>query len=72
MVSMLPIEYDKVTEVEETEEIDEAEMDKHRPVCYYVMNNDCVEEKNAFFERSNEGMKNNLKTLFIRGKVEDD
>ncbi|XP_050918369.1 uncharacterized protein LOC127135773 [Lathyrus oleraceus] len=46
-------------------------MAKHRPMCYYMMNNDCVEEQNAFFESSDEGLKNHLKPLFIRGKVED-
>lgn len=53
------------------EEMDEAEMDKHLPMCYYMMNKGCIEEKNAFFERSDEGMKNHLKPLLIRGKVED-
>lgn len=43
----------------------------HKPVCYYVMNNGCVEEKNAFFERPNEAMKSHLKPLFITRKVED-
>ncbi|XP_050915310.1 uncharacterized protein LOC127130326 [Lathyrus oleraceus] len=71
MVSMLPREYDQVIEVEETEEIDKAEMDKHRRMCYYVMNNSCIEEQNMFFERPNEGMKNHLKPLFVRGKVEN-
>lgn len=71
MVSMLPREYDQVTEVEENEEIGEAEMARHKPVCYYVMNNNWVEEQNTFFERSDERMKNHLKPLFIRGKVED-
>lgn len=66
MVYVLPREYDQVRMVEEIEEMDEAEMAKHRPVCYYVMNNGCIEEQNAFFERSYEGMKNHLKPLFIR------
>lgn len=39
------------------------------PVCYYVMNSGCVEEKNSFFERPEEWMKNHLKPLFIIGKV---
>lgn len=72
VVFVLPREYDQVTEVEESEEMDEAEMSKHLSLCYYVMNNDCIEEKNAFFERPDKGMKNHLKPLFIRGKVEDD
>lgn len=52
MVSVLPREYDQVTKVEETEEMDEAEMAKHRRICYYVMNNGCIEKQNAFLERS--------------------
>lgn len=35
------------------------------------MNNDCIEEQNAFFERPDEAMKKHLKPLFIRGKVEN-
>ena len=49
----------------------EAEMAAHKPVCYYVMNNGCVEEQNAFFERPDEAMKSHLKPLFITGKVEN-
>ena len=44
VVSVLPYEYDQVMDVEEIEETDEAEMAKHRPVCYCVMNNGVVEE----------------------------
>lgn len=36
-----------------------------------MMNNGCVEEQNAFFERPNEVMKSHLKPLFITGKIED-
>ncbi|XP_050916149.1 uncharacterized protein LOC127131264 [Lathyrus oleraceus] len=43
----------------------------HKPVCYYMMNNGCVEEQNAFFERPDEAMKSHIKPLFITGKVED-
>lgn len=46
-------------------------MDAHKPVCYYVMNNSCVEEKNAFFERPDKVMKSHLKPFFITGKIED-
>lgn len=58
IVSMLPIEYDQVMGAKETGEADEVEMAKHRLLCYYIMNNACVEEKNAFFEQPNEGIKN--------------
>lgn len=41
------------------------------PVFYYVMNNGCDEDQNAFFKRPDEAMKNNLKPLFIKDKVEN-
>ncbi|XP_050919076.1 uncharacterized protein LOC127136579 [Lathyrus oleraceus] len=56
-------------EVKETQDMVEMEMARHKPMCYYIMNNGCVEEQNAFFERPNESMKSHLKPLFIRGKV---
>lgn len=46
-------------------------MAAHKPVCYYVMNNGCAEEKNVFFERPDEAMKSHLKPIFIIGKIED-
>lgn len=54
---VLPIKYDCVIEVTQTLE--------------FVKNNGCVEEQSAFFERPDQGMKNYLKPLFIRAKVED-
>ena len=71
VVFVLPKEYDQMVEVEETEWEVEQEMDKHRPICYYVMNNGCVEEKNAFFERPTEAMRNHLKPLFVREKIRE-
>lgn len=71
MVSVFPYDYDEVTEVKETEETYETEMAKHKPVRYYMMNTGVVEEKNAFFERPDQGMKIHLKPLFVRGKVEN-
>lgn len=69
VVPILPREYDRVIEVEEPEDLTEMEMARHTPVCYYIMNNGCVEEQNSFFERLYESMKIHLKPLFIRGKV---
>ena len=69
VVSVLPREYDQLVEFEETDWEVEQEMAKHRPICYYVMNNGCVEEQNAFFEHPIEAMRNHLKPLFIRAKV---
>lgn len=68
---VLPKEYDCVTEVDELEDYEEEEMAKHKPMCYFMINNGCIEEQNAFFERPHEGMKSNLKPLFIREKVEN-
>ena len=52
MVYVLPREYDCVTEVVEPEDCEEEEMDKHKLVCYFVMDNECIEEHNAFFKRT--------------------
>lgn len=46
-------------------------MAKHKPVCYFLMDNGCIKEQNEFFERTREGKKSNLTTLFIREKVEN-
>lgn len=64
-------ESDQIIEVEDTDNNTEREMAAYKPVCYYVMNNGCVEEKNSFFERLGEAMKSHLKPLFITGKIED-
>ncbi|CAJ2646962.1 unnamed protein product [Trifolium pratense] len=70
VVSILPAEYDVWSEVTEGEdEFDESELALHKPMCYYVMNNGCLEEHMANFERPTEGMKNHLKPLFIQAKV---
>jgi hypothetical protein len=71
VVSVLPRDYDRIMEVEDEEDEMEEETMVHRPVCYYVMNNGCVEEQNAFFERPDDSMKAHLKPLFIKGKVEN-
>lgn len=44
VVSVLPWEYDFVTEVKEPVECDEKETVKHKSVCYFMMNNGCIEE----------------------------
>ncbi|MCI12940.1 hypothetical protein A2U01_0034050, partial [Trifolium medium] len=66
VVSILPAEYDVWSEVTNGEdEFDSDELALHKPMCYYVMNNGCLEEQMANFERPTEGMKNHLKPLFI-------
>lgn len=71
MVFVLLVEYDQVTKVEELEETTEEKLTNHVPLCYYIMNNGCVEEQNAFFERPNEAVKNHLKPFFIKEKMEN-
>lgn len=71
VVSVMRREFDRITKVEDNDSITEREMAAHKLVCYYMMDNDCVEEKTAFFERPSEAMKSHLKPLFITGKVED-
>lgn len=56
-----------------TEEEDDClteEIENHKPLSYYVMNNGCVEKDNSVFDRPNEGMKQHLKSLFIWAKVD--
>ncbi|MCI04018.1 hypothetical protein A2U01_0025060, partial [Trifolium medium] len=72
VVSILPAEYDVWSEVTDGEdEFDNNELALHRPMCYYVLNNGCLEEQMATFEKPDEGMKSHLKPLFIQAKVND-
>lgn len=71
IVSVLPRECDCIIEVTELVDCGEEEKAKHKPMCNFMMNNGCIEEKNAFFERPGEGMKSHLKPLFIRDKVDN-
>lgn len=69
---MLLVEYNVVTEVTNIEdEFSAEEMDEHKPVYYYVMNNGCVEEHTLVFEKSDIGMKSHLKPFFIKAKVDN-
>ena len=47
VVSILPVEYDVISEVSEVETDFTEEMANHKPLCYYVMNNGCVENQHA-------------------------
>lgn len=70
VVSVLLIEQDMVTKITDAEEeYFPEDMVDHKPVCYYVMNDGCVEEQNAIFEKSDIGMKSHLKPLFIRASL---
>jgi len=69
VVSVFPIEYDIPSELSDVESDFTEEMAIHRPLCYYVMNNGCVEDQHAFFERPIDSMKLHLKPLFIQAKI---
>ncbi|KAI5431275.1 hypothetical protein KIW84_035448 [Lathyrus oleraceus] len=71
MVSILPQEYKCVTEVEGSVDNGEAEeMALHQHKCYFVLNDGAAESQEAVFERPTMNMKNHLKPLLIRAKVE--
>lgn len=71
IVSVLPAEYNMVSEVSETDgDFVPDETEGGKPLCYYVMNNDVVEEQKARFERPSPGMMYHLKPLFIITKVD--
>jgi len=72
VVSILPSKYDVVSEVEESEDdFNQEDIDKYRPMCYYVTNCGCVDEQNAMFEKPYGSMKIHLKPLFIQAKVDE-
>src|ERR1044072_9407940 len=72
VVSIMPAEFDKVSEVTE-DEYDTAtkESKDNMPICYYVRNEGEVIETEAVFKRPTETMKSHLKPLYIWAKVED-
>jgi hypothetical protein len=72
VVSILPVEYDMVSEVDDSEgEFDPKDMEEYKPMCYFVTN-DCSEgNRKAIFEQPDDSMKNHLKPLFIQAKVDE-
>jgi hypothetical protein len=69
VVSVLPVKYDVPSEVNEVESDFTEQMAAHKPLCYYVMNNGCVEDQHAVFERPDVSMTHHLKPLFIQAKI---
>ena len=49
VVSILPVEYDITSKINEVKDDFIEEMANHKPLCYYVMNNGCVENQHAVF-----------------------
>lgn len=52
IVSILPRKYDCATELSKPTNCEEKEIMKQKHVCYFVMNNGCIEEKYDFCEIS--------------------
>jgi len=69
VVSVLPIEYDVPSEMDEVESDFTEEMAHHKPLCYYVMNNGCVQNQHAVFEKLEFPMAHHFKPLFIQAKI---
>lgn len=72
IMSVMSGEYDVVTEVTNTkEEYSKEDMCEHKLVCYYVMNDGCVEEQNAIIERPDMGMIIHLGLFFIKEIIDN-
>ena len=69
VVSILPVEYDVISEVNDVEIDFTEEMANHKPLCYCVMNDGCVESQHAIFEKPDHIMNHHLKPLFIQAKI---
>jgi len=71
-VSILPAEYDVISEVDDSkEDFDPKDMEKYQPMCYYVTNDGCENEQKATFEKPDSFMKKHYKLLFIQAKVDE-
>ena len=69
VVSILSVEYNVTSEVNEVVTDFTEEMANHKPLCYYVMNNGFVENQHAIFEKPDFPMTHHLKPLFIQAKI---
>ena len=71
-VSILPAEYDMVSDVEDSEEkFDPKDMEEYKPMCYFLKNNGSEEDRKTIFEKPDDSMKNHLKPLFIQARVDE-
>jgi len=69
VVSIFPVEYGVTSEINEDEGDFTEEMAVHKPLCYYVMDNGCVEGEHAMFAKPDHHMKSHLKPLFVQAKI---
>lgn len=72
LVSILPAEYDIVSEIKDTnDDLNPEDIANHMAMCYYVTNYGCVEEQQVMFENPNGSMKSHLKPLFIQARFDN-
>jgi len=71
LVSILPVEYDMISEVDDSkEEFDPKGMGEYQPMCYFV-NDGSEDNQKAIFEHLDDSMKSHLKPLLIQAKVDE-
>lgn len=71
VVSILPVEYDVVSEVEKSEDdFNLDDLEKYRFMCCYASNYGYDEKQKAILEKSNGSMKGHLKPLLIQVNVD--
>ena len=68
-VSILPVEYDVTSEINDVEIDFTEEMANHKPLCYYVMKDGCIENQHAIFEKPGYTMNHHLNPIFIQAKI---
>jgi len=72
VVSILPAEYDVISEVEESEEDYNLEdLEKYKSMCCYVTYYGYSNQQKATFDKPNGSMKSHLNPLFIPTKVDN-
>jgi hypothetical protein len=70
VVSILPTEYDGVSEVEESEDDYNLEdMEKYKSMCCYVTDYGCGDQQKVIFEKPNDSMKSHLNHYSFKSKL---
>ena len=72
VVSILPAEFDILSEVNDLEEeFNPNGMEEYKPMYYFVTNDGSEGNRKAIFEQLDDSMKNHLKPLLIQAKVDE-
>jgi len=66
LVSILPAEYDMISEVDDSEEEFDLKDIGENKTMYYFMNDGSGNNQKAIFEQPDDSMKSHLKPLFIQ------